>query len=114
MKKTILILGAILFVANILIGTIVSWIEGFNIVASSIVIIQTVILSYLTTAIVLKEGFKVSFLCLFTVIGVLIYLMSLFAPAKFENNWWLIAVILFMALEAVMLVIANKISKTIK
>ena len=114
MKKTILLLGAILLLSNIIIGIILSCIETFNVVACSIVIIQTVAILYLTNVIVLKDGYKVSFLFLFTIIGTLCYFMSLFAPAKLENNWWLIAVVIFIVFEAVLLVIANKLSKTIK
>jgi hypothetical protein len=40
--------------------------------------------------------------------------LGLFAPQRYENNWYLIAIILIVAIEAILLTITNIISKTIK
>jgi FtsH-binding integral membrane protein len=81
---------------------------------SSLVIVGTGILLYLTDTINLKDGYKVSMSILFAVVGCLEFVLSLIAPNRFTDNWWLIIVIMIMAFEAIMLIVTNTVSNKIK
>lgn len=114
MKRIIIISGIILLTANLLFGLILSSFDNFNVCVSSAVIVVSTLLLLLTNAICLKDGYKVSLLCLFSVLGIVEYTLSLFAPNKFTDNWWLISVIVLIVIEAILLLITNTISKSIQ
>ena len=46
--------------------------------------------------------------------GVIGYIFSLIAPDQYEDNWWLVLVILLMAFEAILLLVAHTISKKVQ
>ena len=104
----------VLLVANLLFGAILSFYGGYNVALSSAVIVVTGILLYLTDTINLKDGYKVSLMLLFTIAGVFEFILSLIAPNRITDNWWLILVIALMAVEVIMLIITNTVSKKIK
>ena len=114
MKRIILLSGFVLLLMNVLFGLILSSFGWFNVLISSIVIVITTLLLYLITIIQLKNAYRISFCLLFVVAGVLEYFLALFAPAKFKDNWWLVIVVLLMALETILLIVTNTISKKIK
>lgn len=113
MKRIIIISGIVLLTVNILFGLILSFFDNFNACVSSAVIIVTTLLLLLTNAICLKNGYKVSLFCLFSVLGIVEYALSLFAPNKFADNLWLIIVIVLIAIETILLLMTNTISKRI-
>lgn len=114
MKRIILLSSIILITANVLIGAILSSYHTFNIVLSSVVIASTGALLYLTNCICLKDGFKVSLMLLFSIGGMFKFVFSLVAPDRCTNNWWLILVCALMAIEAILLIVTNTVSKLIK
>ena len=114
MKRIIILSGVVLLTANLLFGFILSSFDSFNVCVSSFVIVATTALLFITDTIRLKDGYKVSLLCLFSVFGIMEYISSLFAPNQFKDNWWLIAVIALIALELILLLITNAVSKKIE
>ena len=111
MKKIIILSSCVLLVANLLLGAIISYYGGYNLAVSSVVIVATGLLLYLTDTIHLKDGYKISMLFLFTFVGVLEFIFSLVAPNRFTDNWWLVLVIGLIAIEVILLVITNSVSK---
>lgn len=114
MKKIIILSSVVLLVANLLFGAILSFYGGCNVALSSAVIVVTGILLFLTDTINLKDGYKVSLMLLFAIAGVLEFVLSLIAPNRITDNWWLILVIALIAIEVIMLIITNTISNKIK
>lgn len=114
MKKIILLSCAILLVANLLFGAILSFYGWLNVTISSVVIVITGLLVYLADTIHLKDGFKVSLMALFIIAGFIEFALVLIAPNRFTDNWWLILVIILITLEAILLIITNTISNKIK
>jgi hypothetical protein len=114
MKKIIILSSIVLLVANLLFGLILSFYGGCNVAMSSFVIVGTGLLLYLIHSINLKDGYKVSLTFLFTIVGCLEFVLSLIAPNRFTDNWWLIIVIMIMAFEAIMLIVTNTVSNKIK
>lgn len=114
MKKIILLGGLTLLVMNLLFGAILSIYESFNItISSGVITINTVIL-YLTNCIKLKDGFKISISILFTLLGIVGYLLSLFASRSFEDNWYLLLTIFIMGFETMVLFVTYVVSNKIK
>ena len=80
---------------------------------SSTVIVVTGILLYITAIINLKDGYKVSLMILFAIAGALEFILSLIAPNRIIDNWWLILVVL-MSIEVIVLILTNTVSNRIK
>lgn len=116
MNKTIITLGSILAVVNLLIGLIVSAFGWINIVISTAIIVATtlLLLAISNGYISLKDGFKVSLGFLIPAFGLIEYLFAVFMPNKFVDNWCLIVVILLCAMEAGLLITAHSVSTKIR
>ncbi len=114
MNKIIILSSSVLLVVNLLLGAIISCYGCYNVAISSMVIVSTGLLLYLTNHIHLKDGYKVSLMFLFAGIGVLEYIFSLIAPNRFTDNWWLILVIILIAVEMILLIICNTMTNKIK
>lgn len=114
MKKIIILSCTLLLIANLLCGAILSFYGGCNVAFSSAVIIVTGILLFLTDTINLKDGYKVSLMLLYTIAGALEFILSLIAPNRITDNWWLIFVITLITVEVLLLVITNLFSHKVK
>lgn len=77
-------------------------------------IVLTMLLLYMTNTITLKDGFKVSLTILFTLVGVLQYFIACLMPQQMEDNWGLITITILVAVEILILIVANVISNKIK
>jgi len=113
MKNITLITGIILLVANLLFGSILSVYPNFNMWLNCGVIAATTILIYFLGIITLKDGFRISLSMLFGIFGFIAFILGLFAPQQYIDNWYLIAIILIVALETILLTITHIISKNI-
>ena len=114
MKNITIIVGFILLIANLLFGSILSFYLSFNMWLNCGVIAATTALIYLLSIITIKDGFRISLSMLFGTFGVIEFILGLFAPQHYENNWYLIAIIIIVAFEAIVLTITHIVSKTIK
>lgn len=102
MKNLILIIGVICFVANLLLGLIISSYAPFNLGLNSIVILINTGLMYAIAASSVKDGFKVSLSMLFPLCGLIEYILGLFASNTFENNWYLMLTIIILFIESIL------------
>lgn len=114
MKKATLITFAILMTMNLIFGLVLSTYDWFNVAVSCGVIILTVILCILTDRATIKDGFRVSLFVLFSIIGLIQYLLAAFMPSTFTDNWMFIAIIILVGIEAILLTGANIVSVKIK
>ena len=114
MKQIIIVIGIILLVANLLFGLILSSYEVFNLFVSSLVIVATTALLFCLNVIILKDGFKISLHVLFSILGAIEFVLSLFSSKTFENNWFLLVIVLSLAVQSIILLITNKVSIKIK
>lgn len=114
MKQIIIIIGVILLIANLLFGLILSSYEAFNLFVSSLVIAITTILLLCVNIINLKDGFRISLYVLFSLFGIIEFVLSLFSFKAFENNWFLLLIVLFLAIESILLLVTYKASIKIK
>lgn len=112
MKQIIIVI--ILLVANLLFGLILPSYEVFNLFVSSLVIVATTALLFCLNVIILKDGFKISLHVLFSILGAIEFVLSLFSSKTFENNWFLLSIVLSLAVQSIILLITNKVSTKIK
>jgi len=113
MKNITLIVGVILLVANILFGLILMVYPTLNCALNCVVIAATTALLYAMRCIHLRDAFYVSLSMIFTFFGFVEFMLGLFAPEKFQDNWYLIVVILLLVFEGIVLTITNIISSRI-
>ena len=109
-----LITGIILLVANVLFGSILSAYPTFNMGLNCGVIVATTVLLYVLKFIRLKDGYYISLYMLFGILGFIEFILGLFSPQQYTDNWYLIAIILIVAFEAIILTIISITSKSIK
>ena len=111
MNKVILISSVALLLANVLAGVLLSAYGTFSVIATSIIILLTAGLLYATTVIQLKDAFRVSLNIIFAFVGLVLFILMLFAPHHIQNNWAIIVAIVLIIIEIVMLYVAHWISK---
>lgn len=104
----------ILLVTNILFGAILSCYDGFNMAVSSMVIFLTALTLYIVNSIRLKDAFKVSLTLLFALSGAIEFLISVFMPSHFSDNWGMIVIITLLILQGFILLLANTVSTKIR
>ena len=114
MKRIIFLSSAVLLVMNLLFWLILSSYGNYNAALSSAVIVCTGLLLHFTNVFSLKDGFKIPLMLLFSIGGVIEFFLSLVAPDRFEDNWWLILVITMLAFETILLIITHTVSNKIK
>ena len=111
MRKTILIIGLLTLVLNIGIGLIISKYLLFNMVLNSAIIFCTTILIWLSMMINLKKGFVVSLPFVYAFIGLIQLVVGCISPTHTSDNWYIIALLLLLALEIILLIITKAVSK---
>jgi tellurite resistance protein TehA-like permease len=113
MKTVILITGLILFITNLLFSSIIHVYPIFNVGLNCGVIVVTTLLLYIVNHIRLKDGFRTSLFMLFCIFGLVEFILGLIAPQHYKGNWYLIVIIFIVAVESIILVITNIVSKKI-
>lgn len=114
MKKTILFTAIAVLVINILAGLLLSSYHTFNWTATSIVVLLTAILMYITESITMKDAFRVSLPFTFAFLGAVMFLLMLFSKHQVQDNWCVIVSLVILLLETVILYITHRISKQIQ
>lgn len=111
MKKFIVLLSVCFLIANIVIGIMLTSFNTFNVVLGSISIIISSIFLLIVNILNLKEGYRFSLLFLFSICGILQYVLSVLSPNQFSDNWYLISVFLITIVEIALLITTNAVSK---
>lgn len=115
MKQSIILIGSILVIVNLLLGLIISAYGCINLAASTVILVLTaVVLLLVNGRMSLKDGYVVSLNILIPIIGLIQYLIAIFMPSRFSNNWGLITLLVLITIEAILLVATNSISTKIK
>ena len=111
MKKIIIFTTLALIAANGLAGLLISGYQPFNAIATSIALLITGILLYTVARIPLKDAFRVSLVFIISFIGLVLYLLMLFAKPQLQDNWCVIAGTVVLVIETVFIYIAYILSK---
>lgn len=114
MKNTILILGSLALVVNVLLGLLLSRYSNFNMEVNCGVIVLNTALLYCLWQFNLRDAFRISFSFLFSFLGIAELFLGCFMPQKLEDNGYLIAIIAILFVEIALFVITNILSNKIK
>lgn len=110
MKQSIILIGSILVIVNLLLGLIILAYGCVNLVVSTVILVLTaVVLLLVNGRMSLKDGYVVSLNILIPIIGLIQYLIAIFMPSRFSDNWGLITLLVITAIEAILLVATNSI-----
>lgn len=110
MKNLSIIIGSILLLLNVLFGLMLSNYCTFNWLLNSGIIIVSVVMLYMVSSMGLNDGFRVSFNCLFPMFTFIELICGFLATERFNDNLYLIAIILLVVLQIVMLISASYLS----
>ena len=111
MKQTIIIIGCLLLVLNLLFGLLLSSYQTFNMLVNCGVIVINTLLLLCVGEMNIKDGFKVSYNVLFPMATLLEVFVVSFAPQGWKDNGALLFVVLLLTLQIILLVISNYVSK---
>lgn len=114
MKKTILYIGILALVLNIVIGLLLSAYPLFNMVLNSIVIVITTLLIWLLSSNNQRTAFAVSLTFLYSFLGIIQLVLGILSPARITDNWMMVTIIALIALECALLIVTKSISKKVK
>lgn len=112
--RTFIVITILLLLVNFAAGWLLSAYEPFNVCFTSIVIVITAVLIGLLRAVKLKDAFVISLSFLFSFLGTVQFVLGCVSPARVEDNGCVIASVVILAFEAIVLLICNLTSKTIK
>ena len=110
MKTISIIIGSIMLLLNVLFGFMLSCYSTFNCALNSGIIIVSVIMLCIVSSMRLSDGFRVSFNCIFPVFTIIELVCGFLAAERFNDNLYLIAIILLVVMQVVMLISAGYLS----
>lgn len=111
MNKVNLIIGGLCLVVNILCGAVLSSYSAFNCGVTSAVILLNMGMTYLLSALSLKDGFRISLGFLFPIFAIAEFVAGLFSPEQFEDNGFIIFLALALLVQGVILTVCTISSK---
>lgn len=114
MKSLSLSIGGILLAVNVAILMLMTNCTDIVVIVSSSVILTTFLLTFTSSVMPIKDGFKVFLPFLFIFNGIIEYILSFFVTASAENvknEWFLIAIILLFVVQLLCLILINSFSR---
>lgn len=114
MKKTILLIGTIAIVFNVLLGLLLTAYPAFNMGINCGVIVLNMLLLWGIYTINLRDAFRISFTFLFTFIGIVELILGYLMPQQLHDNAYLIATIILLFTEIALIIVTNILSNKIK
>lgn len=113
MKKITFAIGGTTFFANLIIGLLVSAYAPFNLLFTSTIIAVTTLLLYLVGKLNLKDGFTIGLYSLNLFLGFVELILGITSFDSIQDNEYVIAAIILIALQIISLVVCNIVSKNI-
>ena len=112
MKNLSIIIGSLLFLLNVVLYLVLSIYPAFNFWLNSAVIVVSTLMLYLVSTITLKDGYKVSFTCLFPVFSLVELICGFCAFNRISDNPFVIAILLLVVFQIILLLIASFMSNS--
>ena len=113
MKKIITFTTLALIAINGLAGLLISSYQPFNAIATSMALLLTGIMLYTVAQIPLKDAFRVSLVFIISFIGLVLYLLMLFAKPHLQDNWCVIVSAVVLVMECILIFIAHRVNNHI-
>jgi len=107
MNKIILNLGFVLLFLNTIVGLILSNYSTFNWIAADAVILINVLLTYEVSRSDRRDGFKISLSMLYSFLTLVMLLLAILSPNKFQDNYYLIGIVIILFIEFALWVVTG-------
>lgn len=114
MKKTILILGGLAFIVNVLFGLLLSGYSYFNMGVNCGVIALNTALLFCLYQFNMRDAFRIALSFLFVIVGLIELVLGCFMQQQLQDNACLIAILILLSAEISFVVIVNILSNKIK
>lgn len=114
MKKTILILGGLAFIVNVLFGLLLSGYSYFNIGVNCGVIALNTALLFCLYQFNMRDAFRIALSFLFVIVGMIELILGSLMQQHLQDNACLIAILILLFAEISLFVIVNILSSKIK
>lgn len=101
----------IILVANVLAGALLTCYEWLNVAYTSAIVVCNFLLWIAIQYSRMKEAFKISLSFLFPVLEVAELVLAVLSPADVEDNVYLVAIILLMAIQLLLCLCLNLVSQ---
>lgn len=106
----IILIGIILFLLNTSLGMALTIYQSFNVLLNNAIIMGTTALIYIVIHMKINNTFKISLPFSLSACGIIQFIAGLFAPARFIDNYWLIAIVILFIFEIICLTIIRQMS----
>ena len=103
MKTLSIIMGIVLVLLNLVICYLITSVEQNALILSTVVVFITFLFLYISQALPIKDGFKISLPFLFAFGGLAEYVLSFFVGKELKNNGYLIAILVLFVIQALIL-----------
>ena len=101
MKNLSLIIGLILLALNIIAGFLLSAYQTHSLVITSIIIAVTTLLNHCSSRLRLKDAFKISLPFLFSVFGVVEFILGFFVKKELTDDYYLISILVLFVIQVI-------------
>ena len=114
MKKTILLLGVLVLIVNVLFGLLLSKYSYFNMGVNCGVIALNTALLFCLYQFNIRDAFRISLSFLFVIVGLVEMILGCLMQQHLQDNACLIAILILLFAEVSLFVIVNILSNKIK
>ena len=114
MKKTILLLGVLALIVNVLFGLLLSKYSYFNMGVNCGVIALNTALLFCLYQFNIRDAFRISLSFLFVIVGLVEMILGCLMQQHLQDNACLIAILILLFAEVSLFVIVNILSNKIK
>lgn len=114
MKKTILLLGGLVLIVNVLFGLLLSKYSYFNMGVNCGVIALNTALLFCLYQFNMRDAFRITLSFLFEIVGLIELILGSFMQQHLQDNGCLIAIFILLFAEISLFVILNIMSNKIK
>ena len=114
MKKTILLLGGLALIANVLFGLLLSGYSYFNMGVNCGVIALNTALLFCLYQFNIRDAFRITLSFLFVIVSFIEFILGCFMQQHLQDNACLIAILILLFAEISLFVIVNILSNKIK
>lgn len=101
----VLTVGIIFLVVNSAMGMLLSAYSLFNVCLTDVIVILTTVLIFISVRSRLKTAFRISLPFVFSLFGAAQFLAGIFAPARAEDNFVLIGIIIVLVVEVIIFLV---------
>ena len=101
MKNLSLIIGLIVLALNITAGLLLSAYQTHSLVITSIIIAVTTLLNHCSGRFSLKDAFKISLPFLFSVFGVVEFILGFFVSKELTDDYYLISILVLLFVQVI-------------